>query len=683
MGEIVFVDRDDEVAIVAIDNPPVNAMSHAVRAALQIILSDLARDDTVKAIVLSCAGRTFVAGADIKEFGQPPRAPELREVIATLDAITKPAIAAIHGSALGGGLELALACHFRVAHPAATMGLPEVKLGLLPGAGGTVRLPRLVGARTALRMIVSGEPVSADQALTDGLVDVLAAGDLRADAVSFARRMLAGAVLPVPVRERDIPRPVDWPDFDLAAKALTQKARGLEAPAACVEAVHNALTLPFKEALRLERELFERLIAGDQSRALRHVFFAEREAAKVPGVGKADAPRRIERVGVVGAGTMGGGIAMVFVNAGIPVTLVEAETSALERGLALIERNYAGSVSRGSISREDATARRQAITGATDLAALSHCHLVVEAVFEDMAVKKEVFAKLDTIVRPGAILATNTSYLDVNDILSATSRPCDGLGLHFFSPANVMKLVEIVRGGATRPDVLATAMALARRIGKIPVVVGVGRGFVGNRMLAVRAAEGENLLLEGATPTQVDAAFTGFGWPMGPYQMVDLAGLDIGWRNRKSLDQTAVVADALCEMGRFGQKTGQGFYRYESGSRSPIADPEVERLIAEKARERGIERRRIDAEEIVERTHLPMINEGFRVLAEGIASRSSDIDMIWIHGYGFPAGKGGPMFWAQQQGLAGIVDRLRYWQARSGRTVFEPSPALIEAVGAA
>jgi 3-hydroxyacyl-CoA dehydrogenase len=677
MTQSVTITRQGGIAVIAIDNPPVNALSFHVREPLMKAFETLRDDASAAAIVLSCAGRTFVAGADITEFGKPMQRPDLRDLIATLEKIEKPTVAAIHGTALGGGLELALGCHFRVADSAAKLGLPEVKLGLLPGAGGTIRLPYLLGPQKALKIIVSGTPIGAKEALDGGLVDEIAAGDLAAGAFEFARAKAAEGGPFVAVRDRrEKIGKADLAAFDADAAELAKKARGLEAPVACAQSVRNAVTLPFDEALAKEREFFVKLVAGDQSRAQRHLFFAEREAAKVPGVGKDVAPREIARVGVVGAGTMGGGIAMSFVNGGIPVTIVEMNKEALDRGLATIDRNYAISVSRGSLD-EDAKASRMALfTGTTDYADLAACDLIIEAVFEEMGVKRDVFGKLDRIAKPGAILATNTSYLDVDEIAEATSRPRDVVGTHFFSPANVMKLLEIVRGRKTAPDVLATLLGLARKIGKVPVVVGVCHGFVGNRMLAARSEESENLLLEGATPGQVDKVFTDFGWPMGPFQMYDLAGLDIGWRNRKSFGKTAVIADPLCEQGRFGQKTGKGFYLYEGGSRTPAADPEVEKLIEDKARERGINRRAISAEEIAERTLYPMINEGAKILEEGIATRASDIDIVWVNGYGFPIGKGGPMFWAELEGVRKIVERLEYWHGHTGKDVFAPAPLL-------
>lgn len=675
MSNFVSVTRDNDVAIVTIDNPPVNALSFHVREPLMQALVALRDDPSVAAIVIACAGRTFVAGADITEFGKPLQQPELRAIVATLETIAKPTVAAIHGTALGGGLELALGCHFRVADVHAKLGLPEVKLGLLPGGGGTARLPRLVGAQKALGMIVSGTPIGAGDALVSGLVDALFDRDLVAQATRFATEMVAKDGPFVAVRDRNERlEEIDLPAFDKEAAELAKKARGLDAPVACAQAVRNAMTLPFDEALAAERALFLKLVAGDQSRAQRHLFFAEREAAKGPG--RDVARRKIERVGVIGAGTMGGGIAMAFANGGYPVTLLETSGEALQRGLATIEKNYAVSVTRGSLSEDAKLERLGLFMGSTDYADLADCDLIVEAVFEDMAVKHEVFAKIDTVAKSGAILATNTSYLDVNAIAAATSRPQDVVGLHFFSPANVMKLLEIVRAEKTAPDALATVVELARRIGKVPVVVGVCHGFVGNRMLAARGSESEALLLEGATPSQIDKAFTDFGWPMGPFQMGDLAGLDIGWRNRKARGLTAVIADTLCEQGHFGQKTGSGFYRYENGSRTPAPNPKVEALIRGKAAEKGIAPRVIATDEIIERTLYPLVNEGAKILEEKIAARASDIDIVWVNGYGFPVGRGGPMFWAGLEGASKIIARLEYWHERTGKDFFKPAPLL-------
>ena len=675
MSQSVTVTRDGNVAIVTIDNPPVNAMSFHVREPLAAALAELRRDPGIAAMVLACAGRTFVAGADITEFGKPMQSPDLGDLIAALEAFGKVTVAAIHGTALGGGLELAMGCAYRVADAKAKVGLPEVKLGILPGAGGTQRLPRLAGPSRALKMIVSGTPIGAKDALQSGIVDAVYDNDLLANAVTFARDAVE-RVLAAPVSQRnDKVTGVDLAAFDKEVAEVLKKSKGLDAPKACAQSVRNSITMPFAEGLAAERAFFVDLVQGDQSRAQRHIFFAEREATKVPGVGKDDKPRTVKRVGVIGAVTMGGGISMSFVNGGIPVTILEMNEDALKRGMGVIDKNYGISVSRGSLTEEAKAKRLSLYTTTTRYEDLADCDLIIEAVFEEMGVKKQVFETLDRIAKPGAILASNTSYLDVNEIAKFTKRPRDVVGMHFLSPANVMKLLEIVRGAETAPDVLATAIAVGKQIGKVPVVVGVCHGFVGNRMLGSRGTDAEELLLEGATPAQVDKVFTDFGWPMGTYQMWDLAGLDIGWRTRKSLGLTAAINDALCEQGRFGQKTARGYYLYEDG-RTPKSDPEVHALIEEKAREKGVKRRDISDQEITERTMYPMVNEGARILEEGIATRSSDIDTVWVNGYGFPVGHGGPMFWAELEGLPKIVERLEYWHGKTGKDVYKPSPLL-------
>lgn len=682
-AKLIGIHRMDGVAVITIDNPPVNALSHAVRRELGQALSAVSDDSSVDGVVIACAGRTFVAGADIGEFGTPKQSepPLLPALCDQIEAMTAPVVAAIHGTALGGGLELALGCHHRIVDRQARLGLPEVTLGFIPGAGGTVRLPRLVGPLAALEMIFSGAPVSAEKAVELGLADRLSAGDLVDEAVAFVMELIRKkGYVPRPVRSRDerlVAAREDLSSFENLAARILAKTKGLQAQAACVQAVRNAFTLPFEEAAIKERQTFLDLAAGSESKALRHLFFAEREAAKVPGIGREVQPRQVSKVGVIGAGTMGGGIAMAFTNAGYPVTLLEPTDEALKRGFSLIEKNYAASVSRGSLSEKEREERLARLNGVTDYAALADCDLVVEAVFEDMAAKKDVFGRLAAIARPGAILATNTSYLDVNAIAAASGRSADVVGLHFFSPANVMRLLEIVRGDETAPDVILTALSVARKIGKVPVVVGVCHGFVGNRMLAARGAENENLLLEGATPEQVDKAFTDFGWPMGPFQMGDLAGLDISWRNRKAMGKSAILADTLCERGQFGQKTGRGWYVYAAGSRTPSHNPAIDELITTAAKERGIVRRAIDDSEIRERTLLPMINEGARILEEGVALRGSDIDVVWVNGYGFPKAKGGPIFWASNQEEVDIVDRLDHWFAATEREIFKRSPALV------
>ena len=677
MGSInasVDLQRDGELAVVTVDNPPVNALKHEVRAGLAEALRQARADGAVKAVVISCAGRTFFAGADITEFGKPPQAPSLHDVIAAIEAIPKPVIAALHGTALGGGFELALACHFRVAVATARVGLPEVKLGLLPGAGGTQRLPRLVGPEKSLKMIVTGDPIQASEALTDGVIDEIVEGDLTAGAVAFARRVVAEGRPLTLVRDRE--DKLIGEGFADAAEELTRRLRGREAPAACVEAVRNAIVLPFEEGLKREGELFRKLVTGDQSRAQRHIFFAEREAAKVMDMPEATKPRAIARGAVIGAGTMGGGIAMCFANAGIPVTIVETGRDLLQRGLDRMAGNYRTTVSRGGLDAAEMERRMGLITGVTELGAIGEADVVIEAVFEEMDVKKRVFANLDRVAKPNALLATNTSTLDVDQIARATARPQDVLGMHFFSPANVMRLLEIVRGAGTSFDALATAIALGRRLGKVPVTVGVCYGFVGNRMLARRSVETERLLLEGALPQQIDAAVTGFGFPMGPCAMMDLAGLDVGWRIRQGRGERALIEDALCDAGHYGQKTGKGYFRYEAGSRMPLPDAEVEKIILDAASRLGINRRPISEEEIVERMVLPMINEGARILEEGIAARPGDIDVIWVYGYGWPVWRGGPMHYADQLGLPHIRDRLRFYADRSGDETLRPAPLL-------
>jgi 3-hydroxyacyl-CoA dehydrogenase len=663
--------RDGEIAIVTVDNPPVNALKHEVRAGLVGALRQARDDVTAKAVVIACAGRTFFAGADITEFGKPPQPPSLHDVIAAIEAMPKPVVAALHGTALGGGFELALACHFRIAAAASRVGLPEVKLGLLPGAGGTQRLPRLIGPEKALKMIVTGDPVGASEALADGVIDEIAEGDLTEAAIAFARRVVAEGRPLTLVRDRE--DKLIGEGFADAAEELTRRLRGREAPVACVEAVRNAIVLPFEEGLKREAELFRKLVSGDQSNAQRHIFFAEREAAKIPDMPDTTTPRPIASGAVIGAGTMGGGIAMCFANAGIPVTLVETSGDLLQKGLDRVKANYRTTVSRGGLNSDEMERRIALINGVTELEAVGTADVVIEAVFEEMGVKKQVFADLDHIVKPGALLATNTSTLDVNEIARATARPQDVLGTHFFSPANVMRLLEIVRGAMTSFDALATAVALGRRLGKVPVTVGVCYGFVGNRMLARRSVETERLLLEGALPQEVDAAVVGFGFPMGPCGMMDLAGLDVGWRIRKGRGDRALIEDALCEAGYYGQKTGKGYFRYEAGSRAPIPDPEVENIIHEASSRLGINRRPIGAEEIIERMVLPMINEGARILEEGIATRPGDIDVIWVYGYGWPVWRGGPMHYADRLGLAHIRDRLTFYADRSEDKTLRPA----------
>lgn len=683
MSDLVTITRNGSIAIVSIENPPVNALAYEVRAGIYNAMEELAADETVAGVVLTGSGRTFSAGADIREFGKPSQEPWLPVVIQKVEDMPKPVVAALHGTVLGGGFELTLGCHARIAAPGTKVGLPEVKLGLMPGAGGTQRLPRIIGPEAALKIIVPGEPVGTDAALKMGVINAVSDDPVKA-AVERASQMAADGTPLVKVRENEAPlaaAKADRSSFEETAAALLKKAKGLKAPAACIDAVRWSMDLPVEEALVKERETFMKLIDDDQSKAQRHIFFAEREAAKVSDIPKDVKPRDVKKVGVIGAGTMGGGISMNFANVGIPVTIIETSQEALDRGFATIEKNYRISVSRGRMTEDDLKARMSLLTGSTDMNDLADADMIIEAVFEEMDIKKQIFGDLDRIAKPTAVLATNTSYLNVDDIARMTKRPGSVLGTHFFSPANVMKLLEIVRGAETEPEVLATAIEIGRRIKKVPVVVGVCFGFVGNRMLRARSLETERLLLEGASPQQVDAALTGFGFPMGPFAMGDLAGLDIGWRIRKQMGGTADggsadIADALCEMGRFGQKTGRGFYIYEQGSRAGTPDPEVEALIEETAAKKGITRRQIGEEEIVERLIYPMISEGAKILDEGIAQRPGDIDAVWVFGYGFPLWRGGPMFYADQVGLGHIRDRLNHYAETTGNAALKPAPLL-------
>jgi 3-hydroxyacyl-CoA dehydrogenase len=677
VSELVNLRTDGDVAVITIDNPPVNAMKHEVRAGLLDLVSRAAGHADISAVVIACAGRTFVAGADITEFGKPPRQPTAIAVIEAIEACPKPVIAALHGTPLGGGLELALGCHFRVAAPGARLGLPEIKLGIIPGAGGTQRLPRLVGMEKAMAMILSGEPIAAREALDAGLVDEIIEGDLITGAIAFARRVVAEKRPLVLARNRDekLASARDLAAFDAAAANYTKRAKGQKAPLAAVAALRAAITLPVADALRHERDSFLELVAGDQSKAQRHIFFAEREAAKVPDIAGVKA-HDIRRAAVIGAGTMGGGIAMCFANAGIPVTVVETGAEALSRGLDAVTRNYRNTAARGGLGAEEMEARIARITGTTDLAAVADADIVVEAVFEDIGVKQDVFGRLDRIVKSDAVIASNTSYLDIDALARSTARPQAVLGMHFFSPANVMRLLEVVRGGATSPQTLATAIAVGRKLGKVPAVVGVCHGFVGNRMLRLRSVEAERLLLEGALPQDVDGALADFGFPMGPFAMADLAGLDVGWRMRKAQGLSAPIADQLCERGRYGQKTSRGFYLYEPGSRTPKPDPEVEQLIVDTAAQRGITRGALGKDAMVERLLFPMINEGARILHEGVAQRPGDIDVIWVYGYGFPVYRGGPMHYADSVGLGYIRDRLTAFAHTAGDDRHRPAPLL-------
>ena len=667
------------VAVLTVDNPPVNALSHHVRQGLRDAINQAAGDSGAAAIVIACAGRTFIAGADITEFGKPPQEPTLSQVQDVIERSPKPIVAAIHGTALGGGLELAMTCHWRVAVKTARLGQPEVKLGLIPGGGGTQRLPRLVGVDKALAMIVGGDPIGGEEAKRLGLVDEIVDGDLTAGAIAFAERVVNEKR---PLRKvRDLGDKVaaarGKPEiFSEFRKSVARQTRGFKAPEACIRAVEAAVSLPFDQGLARERELFVETLNSPESKAQRYFFFAEREAAKIPDVPAETPAAEIRKAAVIGAGTMGGGIAMNFANVGIPVTVIEVAREALDRGLGVVRKNYEATAAKGRLTKDDVEKRMGLIQGTTDFNALADADLVVEAVFEEMPIKKDVFARLDKVAKASAVLATNTSTLDVDEIASATRRPESVVGMHFFSPANVMRLLEVVRGEKSAKPSIATAMAIGRRINKVPVLVGVCHGFVGNRMLHQRGKQSERLLLEGASPQQVDKVLTDFGLPMGPFAMGDLAGLDVGWRIRKGRGERAPVADRLCEMGRFGQKTGSGFFKYEGGDRTPKPDPEVDRIIAEVSREAGVQRRSISDDEIRERLLYPMVNEGAKILEEGKAIRASDIDVIWVYGYGWPVYRGGPMFWADQIGLKTIRDRLLAFEKQTGSDFWRPAPLL-------
>jgi len=656
MSNPISTHRDGDVLVVVSNNPPVNALGQAVRAGLKDAIEAGLADDGVKAIVIRCDGRTFFAGADITEFGKAPMGPSLPETLDAMEASDKPVVAAIHGTALGGGCEVALACHYRVAVPSAKLGLPEVKLGLIPGAAGTQRLPRLVGAEAALPMVVGGDPIGAKKANEIGLVDAIVGEDsLEADAVAFARSKIGQ---PVPrasegTRNQDGVRDPDI--FDKFRASQARKIRGFDAPNSGIEAVKAAGQLPYAEGVKRERELFMKLMTGTQSAAMRHYFFAERAANKIDDVPADAALIPINLVGIIGAGTMGGGIAMNFLSAGIAVTILEMQQDALDRGTGTMRKNYENTAKRGRMTADGVESAMGLLTPTLEYADLADCDLVIEAVYENMEVKKQVFAKLDEVVKQGAILASNTSYLDVDEIATATRRPGYVLGLHFFSPANVMKLLEIVRGRETRHDVLATCMKLAKTIGKVAAVSGVCPGFIGNRMLSPRQQQAQALIMEGANYWEIDDVLLEFGFPMGPFQMGDLAGTDIGWHRDPTRIET--IRDALCAKGRFGQKAGKGYYDYdEARSRTPSG--ETRAIIADFAAKEGKPQREISKDEIRERLLYPMVNEGAKILDEKMAQRASDIDVVWINGYGWPLYTGGPMFWAGTIGLDTVVAGL-------------------------
>jgi 3-hydroxyacyl-CoA dehydrogenase len=687
MNDLVQLSKTDGVALITINNPPVNALSSAVASGIAGAVAQIEKDDAVHAVVFIGSGRTFVAGADIKEFGERISGKiicreSLKPLLMRIEDLRKPVVMALHGTAFGGGLELAMAGHYRIALRGAQVGQPEVKLGIIPGAGGTQRLPRLAGVAKAVEMCAQGAPVSAQDALHSGILDRVVEGDLVTAAIAFAREV---AAKPRPkTRERN--DKLGTPEqnatiFAGARETARRRQRALLAPLAAIDAIESAAKRPFEEGCQVEEELFTKCLFSDQCKALIHAFFGEREVAKIPDIPRETSTLHVKSVGIVGAGTMGGGIAMVFANAGIPVLLKETDQAALDRGLASIQKNYANSVKRGRFTQEFADERLKLINPTLDYDEFRNADLVVEAVFESMALKKEVFSQLDRVCKPNAILATNTSSLDIDEIASATSRPHSVIGLHFFSPANVMRLLEIVRGAATAKEVIATCMQLAKKLGKVGVLVGNCMGFVGNRMFGPYRREAQFLVEEGASVTEVDDTLYEFGMAMGPLATGDLAGLDVGWRIRKENRhrqkpgvRQAFIEDRLCELGRFGQKTGAGWYKYDE-NRKPSPDPTVGGLIREWTSEARVPQRAISFEEIVDRCVYTLVNEGARILEEGIALRAVDIDIIYLNGYGFPAYRGGPMWYADTIGLKKVYDRIREFQKNIGNW-WEPAPLL-------
>ena len=680
INEVTTLDITNEVAVITLNSPPVNALSANVREGLNEGVSSAINDESVKSIVIICEGRTFIAGADITEFGQAPKGPSLYEVQDTIENSPKPVIAAIHGTALGGGLEVALTCHYRIAVPSSKCGLPEVNLGLLPGAGGTQRLPRIVGAAKALVMMTSGEHVPAEQCLSMGLVDEMAKEDrLLEDALAFAQKIVSEKRPLVKVRDAEDKISADRGNVSLFSdfrKSIARKTRGFLAPEYNIQCIEAAVNKPFEEGLKIEQELFMKLMTGTQSAAQRYMFFAQRQVTKIPDIEPDTEVKDINSVGVIGAGTMGGGISMNFANVGIPVTIIEQSQERLDKGLGIIRKNYENSASRGRITEAQVEERMNLIDGKTSIEALDTQDMIIEAVFENMDLKKDIFKQLDGICKEGAILASNTSALDVNVIAAETNRPEDVIGLHFFSPANVMRLLEIVRGDKTSKSVVASSLAVAKKIQKIAAVVGVCPGFVGNRILAQRQREANKLILEGALPWDIDDALFDFGFPMGPFAMSDLAGLDIGWNKDTSNGES--LRDVLCEAGRLGQKSGKGFYIYDE-NRNKSPDPEVEALIKKFGEERQIKMRDVSKEEILERCLYPMINEGFKILEEGMAIRASDIDIVWTNGYGWPVYEGGPMFYGNTIGF----DKVLFWLKKAELELgpeFKPSAYLEKVV---
>ncbi len=675
-GATVSLAVEDGIAIVTVDNPPVNAISQAIRQGLIDAMAEVNGNEDIAAAVIIGAGRVFIAGADVREFGKPPLPPTLPEAITAIESCEKPVVAAIHGVALGGGLEIALGCHYRIIDPGAKLGLPEVTLGIIPGAGGTQRLPRLIGFANALDLISTGRQAGAVEAVEMGLVNAIAEGELKAAAMDFVRARVGAP--PPRLSAIDAPAPEAEDFFETAKAGVARRARGQESPLRALEAL-EAATLPFEEGIAREREIFVELRGSDQAKALRHAFFAERAVAKVPGLEDAK-PREVDAIGVIGGGTMGAGIAVAALRAGFPVTMVEADADALTRGLGNVEKNLDGYVSRGRMSEDAKAELRAKLTGAVDYGALGGADLIIEAVFEDMAVKKEVFAKLDAAAKPGAVLATNTSYLDVDEIAQATARPGDVIGLHFFSPAHIMRLLEIIRAGATAPEVIATGFAVGRKLGKVGVLAGVCDGFIGNRILAKFRKQADYMVEDGALPWEVDAAMESFGMPMGPFKVMDLSGLDISWAMRKRQAPTRApeeryveIADRICEAGWLGQKAGRGWYVYEDGKPSP--NPDVEKIIMEESQKKGIARRPFTAEEIQNRILYAMINEGAKIVEEGIALRPLDVDMVEIMGYGFPRWRGGPMCTGDITGLDKVLGKIREY-AREDEFYWAPASLL-------
>ena len=687
MKGTVHYELRGDIALMTIDNPPVNPLSSGVRQGLSDGVNAALADDNVKAIILTGAGRAFIAGADISEFGGKAEGPSLHDCLTTMENSAKPIIAAINGTAFGGGLEVALCCHYRVIAASAPVGLPEVKLGLLPGAGGTQRLPRLIGAQKALDFILSGDPIPGPVATQMGIADALAEGDVIESAMAFAADIIAKGSPVRRIRDEEDIVAKDRGNaemFDAARKNAARKMRKRFAPEMIVQCIEAAVNLgDFDAGLAVEQECFAKCLKHPQRESLIHMFFSEREVSKIPDVPKDTATQKIDTAAVIGCGTMGGGITMSFLNVGIPVTTLEMNQEALDRGIGVIKRNYDIQVQRGRMTAEDVDMRMSLLTGTTNFEDLGSADLILEAIYENIDVKVDTFKKMDAVAKPGAILASNTSALDIDKMAEATSRPESVIGLHFFSPANIMKLLEIVRGGKTSNEVIASSMKLGRQLNKIAVLSGNAPGFIGNRMLAGYTRQAGEIILQGATPYQVDNALLQFGMPMGPFQMNDLVGLDLGWRARKlsgmkpeDVPITARVADKLCEMDRYGQKNNRGYYIYPEGSRAGQADPEVVALVEETSAELGIERRSIEDEEVLKRCLYPLINEGARILEDGIAIRPCDIDIVYINGYGFPEVTGGPMFWADQIGLENILADIKGFQKEYGGTIWEPAPLL-------